>query len=112
MTSAGFTRFATVTASTKRPPAVAGGKRGVPVTQIVSLSCLPLDPVDPELRERLGLETAHELLQTFAQGGLDIQEGDVLVVGSTEYPIRAVADWRWPPDGADYLQLVLEDLKT
>ena len=112
MGSAGFTRMATVSASTKRPPAVSGGKRGSPVTQVASLSCLPLDPVDPELRERLGLETAHELLQTFVQGGLDIQEGDVLVVGGTEYPIRAVADWRWPPDEADYLQLILEELKT
>ncbi len=91
---------------------MSGGKRKAPVTCVDSLSCTPLDPVDPELRGRLGLETAHELLQTFVQGGLDIQEGDILVVGETEYPIRAVADWQWPPDGVDFLQLVLEDLKT
>jgi len=112
MGSAGFSRFATVTASTKRPPAVSSGKRGVPATEISSLKCLPLDPVDAEVRERLGLDTPHELLQTFAQGGLDIREGDFLVVGSTEYPIRAVEDWRWPPDEADYVRLVLEELKT
>jgi hypothetical protein len=112
MGSAGFSRFATVTASTKRPPAVSSGKRGVPATEISSLTCLPLDPVDAEVRERLALDTPHELLQTFAQGGLDIREGDILVVGSTEYPIRAVEDWRWPPDSADYVRLVLEELKT
>ena len=112
MGSAGFARFATVTASTKRPPAIAGGKRGSPATNVESLSCTPLDPVDPELRERLGLETPHELLQTFVEDGVDIKEGDLLVVGGTEYPVRAVADWNWPPDAADFVQLVLEDLKT
>jgi len=111
MGSAGFSRFATVTASTKRPPAVSSGKRGSPAEEISSLSCLPLDPVDAEVRERLGLDTPHELLQTFVQGGQDIREGDLLVVGSAEYPIRAVEDWRWPPDTADYVRLVLEDLK-
>jgi len=78
---------------------------------IASLSCTPLDPVDAELRTRLGLDTPHELLQTFVEGGLDIEEGDVLVVGSTEYPIRAVEDWDWRPDGAEYDRLVVEDLK-
>jgi len=111
MSSAGFTLFATVTASTKRPPAVSGGKRGSPVTQVTSLSCMPLDVVDAEIRERLGLETPHEILQTCIQGGLDIREGDILVVGSTEYPIRAVENWYWPPDGVEYLRLILEDLK-
>ena len=112
MTSLSFSRLATVTASTKRPPAVSGGKRGSPVEHIASLKCTPLDPVDAELRERLGLKAPMEALQTFVQGGLDIREGDILVVGSTEYPIRAVADWTWPPDGADYQQLIVEELKT
>jgi len=112
MTSLAFARMATVSASTKRPPAVSGGKRGSPATSISSLVCTPLDPVDPELRERLGLETAHEVLQCFVQGGLDIKEGDLLVVGGTEYPVRAVGEWRWPPDAEDYLHLVLEELKT
>ena len=27
---------------------------------------------------------------------LDVQAGDVLVVGSAEYPIKACEPWRWP----------------
>ena len=110
--SAAFTRFATVTASTKRPPAISGGKRGAPAQNIASLSCFPLDPVDSEISERFGLDSPMELLQTFVQGGLDIKEGDLLVVSSTEYPIRAVGNWTWPPDSEDYLHLIVEELKT
>lgn len=104
--------MATVAASTKRPPAKSSGKRGDPPTNLSALSCTPLDPVDAELRARIGLRGAMELLQTFVEGGLDIQEGDILVVGSTEYPIRSVGEWNWPADGTDYLHLVVEDLKT
>ena len=110
--SGSFAKLATVTASTKRPPTISGGKRGSPVTNVSSLSCWPLDPVDPELRQRLGLDTPHELLQTFVDNGVDIVEGDLLVVGSTEYPVRAVGDWYWSPLEANYLHLILEDLKN
>ncbi len=65
----GFARLATVTASTKRTPAIAAGKRGAPVENVSSLICTPLDPVDPALRQRLALDTPHELLQTFVDGG-------------------------------------------
>lgn len=102
-------RFLTVTASTKRAPAIAGGKRGAPVVNLASLRCMPLDPVDPELRQRLALTTPHELLQTFAIGPLDIVEGDILIVAATEYPIRSCAEWEWR--GSKFLHLVLEDLK-
>ena len=66
---AGIARLATETASTKRPPAVVAGKRGAPVTLLASIQCTPLDPADPEIRQRLALETPHELLQTFVNGG-------------------------------------------
>jgi len=105
-------RFLTLTASTKRSPAASGGKIGAPETNIASLSCTPLDPVSAELRERMPqLAQYQELLQTFVRGGLDIQEGDRLVVSGTEYPIRAVEDWHWPPEGADYQRLIIEELK-
>lgn len=61
----GLQRLANVTASTKRSPGIVGGKVGTPVTSIASLTCTPLDPVDPELRQRLGLQTPHEVLQVF-----------------------------------------------
>jgi hypothetical protein len=60
-----FQKQATVSASTKRSPAIASGKRGTPATLLTGLSCTPLDPVDPEISRRLGLDTPHELLQTF-----------------------------------------------
>lgn len=107
-----FDLMATVTASTKRNPASVSGVRGAPATNISSLSCLPLDPVDAEIRGRVELSTPAELLQTVARDGLDIKEGDRLVVSGTEYAIRAVEDWYWGPEDADFLLLVLEELKT
>ena len=107
-----FALMATVTASTKRPPAIASGKRGVPATNIASLKCFPLDPISPELRQTLALNTPHELLQSYVEGGLDIVEGDILVVGTNSYRIRAVGQWYWPMDAADTSYLVLEELKT
>lgn len=112
MTSASFTKMATVTASTKRPPNVSGGKRGAPVTNIASLSVTPLDPISAELKERLGLESPMELLQTFADGSLDIKEGDILTVSGTDYPIRAIGDWtNWSFGSGETYHLILEELK-
>jgi hypothetical protein len=111
MGSKTFDLMASVTASTKRPPAFSGGKRGAAATNISSMKCTPLDPVDSEIRERLGLMGPMELLQTFCDDGLDIIEGDILVVSGTEYPIRSVADWYWSADAANYLHLVVEELK-
>lgn len=106
-------RFLTVTASTKRAPVIAGGKRGAAATNVASLLCTPLDPVDSalssELRQRLALNTPHLLLQTFVAANLDIERGDILVVGSEEYPIRSCAEWAWR--GSVYRHLVVEDLK-
>lgn len=108
-----FPEFATVSANTKRAPAISGGKRGTPTANLTSLNITPLDPVDPELRERLNLKAEHELLQTFIEDAddatIDILEGDLLTVAGTDYPIRSVAEWTWE-DGV-YYRLVVEDLK-
>ncbi len=107
-----FARLASVTASTKRPPAPSGGIVGDAVENIASLKCTPLDPVDAELRDMIpGLAGKGELLQTFVENGLDIEEGDILVVGSAEYNIRAAGGWYWSPDAADFDQLILEEHK-
>lgn len=110
MTSSSFARMATVTASTKRAPAVTGGKRGTPTTYISSLNCVPLAGIDPELKQRMGITALGELFQTVVSAGLNIREGDILVVGSTEYPIRAVGNYTWPP-GTDeeFHVLILDD---
>lgn len=106
-----FDRMATVTASTKRVGAIVNGLTPAAVENIASLKCTPLDPVDPNVSQGVEGLSFREILQTFVQGGLDIKEGDLLVVGSTEYPIRAVGDWYWGPTNADYVRLLLEDQK-
>jgi hypothetical protein len=111
MTSSSFSRLAVVTASTKRSPTISGGKRGDPVTNVASLTCTPLDPVDAEVRQRLMLDSPNIILETFVQASVDIQVGDTLVVGSTEYPIKALEDWYWPPDQTTYRHVFVEKLK-
>jgi hypothetical protein len=106
-----FARMATVTASTKRVGAIVDGLEPDPVTNIATLKCTPLDPVDPEVDQGIDGLSFREILQTFVDGGLDIVEGDLLVVAGTEYPIRAVGDWYWPKSTADYVRLLLEDKK-
>lgn len=107
-----FSRMAVVTASTKRPPSLSGSKRGVPVTYLPFFRCLPLDTAEQqrvrELAARLGmgLDAPLDILQTMVDGAEDIKEGDVLVVDTKEYPIRAVDDWYWR--GSKYLVLLVE----
>ena len=107
--SATFARRLTVTASTKRLPVVSGGKRGAATTHLAQLKCTPLDPLTAEISQRVALNTPHETLQTFCGSG-DVREGDILVVGSSEYPIKAVEDWA-DFRGVTFRVLVVEDLK-
>ena len=112
MTSRALARLATIAASTKRSPAISDGIRSGPQTYLSSIKVTPLDPVTEEIRRRPGLETPHELLMCYAVGDLDIKAGDILVVGSNEYPIKAVGEWYESPQGNDdYCQLIIEDLK-
>lgn len=106
---ASFDELASVTASTKRRGAIVAGLEPAYTEQIASLSCLPLDPVSPEIA--MGIEglSFREILQTATEGDLDIVEGDLLVVGSVEYPIRAVEEYEWK--GSEYKILYLEDRK-
>ena len=105
----GVRRFLTVAASSKRAPPLSGGKRGPAVTHLTGLLCTPLDPVDSDLRQRLQIQTPHELLQTFVEGSVDVKEGDFFAVAGTDYPVRQVEEWSWR--GSAYRRLVLEDLK-
>jgi hypothetical protein len=96
MTDLSFAKLATISATTKRPPAVTSGQRGAPVAYLTdAFACTPLDPVTSEISMDVGLDTPHEVLQTTVDAALDIKEGDVLVVGSDEYWIRATEDWSW-----------------
>jgi hypothetical protein len=103
-----FSKLATVTASTKRSGGIVNGLEVGFTTEIASLACLPLDPVSPEIAQVMDFAFM-EILETSVDGGLDIVEGDILVVGSAEYPIRAVEDWAWK--GSNFKRLYLEDRK-
>ena len=104
-----FTRLLTVTASTKRPPAVSNGKRGELAAHLSTLKCSALDPVSAEISQRVALNTPHEVLQAFV-GADDVREGDVLTVSGKDYPIRAVEDWA-NFRGVTFRVMVLEDIK-
>ena len=113
MTSASFTRMASVTASTKRPPAIsAGGVRGAAVTELTGVRCLPLATVSAELGARLKLNAPFESKSTVVDGALDIREGDTLVVDGVSYAVQAVEEYPWPPwaTGA-FRRLVVKELK-
>ncbi|KPK91509.1 MAG: hypothetical protein AMJ88_13455 [Anaerolineae bacterium SM23_ 63] len=110
--SASFQKLATVTCGTKRATVGATGLRSAPAVYLSNLKCLPLDPLEPDIKTSLELDTPHELLQTMIEGGPDIKEGDTLTVGSIEYKIRSVADWTWSPSATNTLLLILEEFKT
>lgn len=108
MALSSLTSLATVTASTKRA-AISAGKRGTPTTHLTSFLCVPLNPTAADLRQRLGLNTKYELLQTFADGDIDIKEGDVLVVAGRDYPVVTVGDWVYRSQ--QFKEIIVEDLK-
>ena len=61
-----FQRMTSVTASTKRPPALSNGLRsGTAVTNLSSIKITPLDPITAEVAERLALESPVRMLETF-----------------------------------------------
>jgi len=99
--SAAARRQATVIASTLRPPALSGGKRGEPVLHLSALRCMPIDPVGTQTAMRFGLQAPYTQLETFAFPGTgssagseelpDVARGDVLVVGAVRYTISGIA---------------------
>lgn len=111
MSSGSFAKLATVTASTKRMGAITDGLSGDMTTKIPSLKCLPLDPVTPEVAKMAGIENFAEILQTMVEGGVDILEGDQLIVEWVTYKVRAVGQWNWRPDATDTLLVLLEQVK-
>jgi hypothetical protein len=104
-----FDKLKTATAQTKRQGAVSGGLAGDLEVEIDSLDCLPIDPLNSEIAQTVGLETWVGLYQTMVDGDLDIQEGDQFISGET-YKVRAVGDWSWRPEADVYGVVVLEEL--
>lgn len=111
MISRSFARIAIVTASTHKPGARAGGVSGDFVAGETDFKCTPLAPLTPEVAAMVGLENFAELLITFCEGGLDIDEKHIFITGGVTYKIKSVADWYWTPAGSDNLAIVLEQPK-
>jgi hypothetical protein len=105
----------TVACSTKRA-VITAGKRPPPTANLSGLYCAPLLPVDAELATRAGLSTPLSIWQTFLNGNPDIKAGDVLVISSNEYPIRAAWDYSaWDgldDEDDDWMWLILEEVKS
>jgi len=70
-TSRAFTLMASVSCSTKRPPAVSDNKRGVPAENLTGLKCTPLDRVQPEFTAQIPSAMPYDTLQTFISDGTD-----------------------------------------
>ena len=106
--------IATATATTKRVPAIAGGKRGDPIANLTTpFAMVPLTPVSLELAQRLGLGTPVELKQTVVYNQGDIKEGDYLTVGAVDYPIKYVGEYEGYPgiDSITRLHIIVEEPK-
>lgn len=117
MGSATFARQLTVSASTRRPPATTGGKRGDMVAHLPLLYVAPLTPVSIETAQRVGLDSPYNLLQTFAAGDEDVADGDELTPQDGPYEGRAMAVRRvvrlsWGVQGkTERLHILLENLR-
>lgn len=109
--------MATLPASTKRPPSAVGGKVSSPVTYLTDLLAVPLLPADSDLAEEGQLKNPREGKVSYifpASGGNilpDIAEGDLLVIGSTEYLIHLVKEWP-RPDGGSFVEVLMTQRKV
>lgn len=116
MSSPAFIRQLTITASTKRPPAIVGGKRGEMVAHLASVQIAPLTSVSSEVALRAGLDSPYALLQTFADD-VDIVDGDELTPADGEFagvamPVRRVMKLAWGVRGdTTRLHILLENLR-
>jgi hypothetical protein len=92
------------------PPTSNDGVRSAPVP-LADLMVAPIDPLDPQLAERLHFEAPLQMKQTFAYTDVVIKHGMELEVGSKGYAIKGVSPW---PDEGNYVfyQLILEDIKV
>lgn len=106
--------FCTETASIKRNSTVAG-ITGAPTTHIASLAITPIWPIQrgEQIQALLELASARELKECYHVPTTatlpDIQEGDLLVIGASEYPVLHVMEWT---DGdVPSLQIIVQEVK-
>lgn len=106
--------FCTVTASTRRAEALAGGVVGAAVDYLEELLITPLWPVTPDTVASLGLNSPREFKEAYhvpAAGAdlPDVVEGDLLVVEGEVYIVDSVAEW--VDGGIPSLHIVAQQVK-
>lgn len=119
-----FAHMATLTITTERNPAIAGGKRGPRATHLQNVKVLPLMPATAATLANPVLQgTAVELWETYCgvhqhtDGAAtvtqipDIRQGDVIVSGGEDYLVRYVGNWPAVAAFDAYLHIVVEENK-
>ena len=117
--------FATDTASTKRPPTVSSGKRGVPAAHLSGVSITPLMPASEAVQQHPALQSsATEIWETYTYSHAhtdddesvtqlpDINAGDIMTVDSTDYDVLYVGDWPAAGGVDAYLMIALQEVKN
>lgn len=99
------------TASTKRPAATSGGKRGTADPYLEGVKVSPLFPMSTDLAETLATEAPYEMLEAYAEGGADIKEGDTLIPDGLDLELRVKVVREWPQQGSVAKQMALEQIK-
>ena len=104
--------FLTQTIATKRSPAASGGIVGSMATELENVPATELLPLDPALRDAIPELAVHvRSWQLFVGDDVDIQEGDRVVIGSSEYPVQYVELWPWLA-GTTYKRVVVTERMT
>ncbi len=110
--SSSFDAFLTETATTLRLPDMTGVRGGDAVEHLASFAIMPLLPASAEVQLHSNVEMPYILWETFADGNLDIKQGDTLIVPATigdPYAIRGVEVW--PYQDSTYVHLIVEKLR-
>ena len=110
--SSSFDIRQSIRCSTKRAPAVDGGKQGADVVYLEYILTTPIDPADAEIASLAGLSTPFNTWSTFTNEQ-DIKVADTLICGEREFKIKAVSpgSFFWGT-GDDWNQLVMIELQA
>lgn len=98
----------TETFGTRRIGDTVAGLQPDPTPVLSGIACLPLYPVNMNIKISMGVDPSVNLQAIITYGDIDIRQGDVLVIGSGLYNIKWVGPWNWRP-GDYYYQVFVEE---
>lgn len=100
----------TITFDTKRVGATVGGLEPNPTPVLSGIACLPLYPVNMEMKISMGVDPTTNLQATITFGDIDVLQGDIMIVDSGEFNIRWVETWAWrPTTPSGYYRILVEE---